>query len=98
MVIARLQQPGCLRCHHDQVRHENNTGHCLVEVDYEIECSCDDYLDIERLAKTGFEAYSHNAGGRTFDGRPIPTWDELGEIVREHWRVAARKMWELLEQ
>jgi hypothetical protein len=24
-------------------------------------------------------AYCHKAGGKTFDGKPLPTWAELGE-------------------
>lgn len=40
-----------------------------------------------------FEAYCASTGGKTFDGRPIPAWDELhGDRARIHaaWEAAAQ--------
>jgi len=45
---------------------------------------------IEALASMGFEAYSKNAGGKTWDGKPIPPWSEVSNTPQgESWRKAA---------
>lgn len=35
-------------------------------------------------------AYCHTAGGKTFDGKPLPTWAELGDERQACWRAALR--------
>jgi hypothetical protein len=54
----------------------------------------------ERLAKTMFEAYSKASGGKTWDGKPIPPWnDALGDIgpkVRSYWIAAADSALDML--
>lgn len=35
-------------------------------------------------------AYSYKAGGKTFDGKDLPTWAELGEERQACWRAALR--------
>lgn len=35
--------------------------------------------NIADCAKVGYEAYCKQAKYKTFDGRPIPKWEELGE-------------------
>lgn len=63
-------------------------------------CECtshpteDDALDCARarLTVTGreaFETYNHAVGGVTWNGLPIPGWDDVTEHVRDGWRVAA---------
>ncbi len=54
------------------------------------------YLDeLERvmthleLAKLLWDAYSLQAGGKTFDGKPLPTWEELGEDRQSCWLAVA---------
>ena len=47
------------------------------------------------LGQCGYEAYGETAGWKTFDGRPMPTWEELGltdtgQETRRRWEVAAR--------
>jgi hypothetical protein len=37
-------------------------------------------------------AYAHQAGGKTFDGKPLPTWEELGEERQACWRAALRAL------
>jgi transcriptional regulator of met regulon len=32
----------------------------------------------EQLAQSAYAAYCTQAGGTTFDGKPLPTWDQLG--------------------
>lgn len=46
------------------------------------------------VAKLLFEAYNAQAGGLTFDGRPIPPFEEVGEKVQQNWQAVA----ELAEQ
>jgi hypothetical protein len=41
------------------------------------------------LAKIMWDAYSQKAGGKTFDGKPLPTWEELGEDRQSCWSAAA---------
>lgn len=41
------------------------------------------------IARRMFKAYSDRAGGLTHDGKPIPTFDELGEAVQANWIAAA---------
>jgi hypothetical protein len=36
-----------------------------------------------------WDAYAKQAGGVTFDGKPLPTWEELGEDRQACWRAAA---------
>lgn len=45
--------------------------------------------DAMSLAKAMWAAYSEKAGGKTFDGKPLPTWDELGEERQQCWGAAA---------
>jgi hypothetical protein len=39
-------------------------------------------------AKRMWDAYAFRAGGITFDGKPLPTWDELGEDRQSCWVAA----------
>ena len=41
------------------------------------------------LEREMWEAYAKQAGGVTFDGKPLPTWDELGEDRQICWKAAA---------
>lgn len=41
------------------------------------------------LAKIMWDAYSQKAGGKTFDGKPLPTWDELGDERQSCWVATA---------
>jgi len=43
------------------------------------------------LARKAYEAYIANSGGKAWDGRPCPTWDELVAAkspVCSHWCAA----------
>ena len=40
-------------------------------------------------AKLMWDAYAVRANGKTFDGKPLPTWDELGEDRQSCWIAAA---------
>lgn len=36
-----------------------------------------------------FEAYNESKGGKTWDGKPIPPWGDVGDEVRNGWEAAA---------
>ena len=41
------------------------------------------------IAKLMWDAYAIQAGGKTFDGKPLPAWDELGDDRQSCWVAAA---------
>lgn len=41
-----------------------------------------------RLAKVGYESYAEKTGGKTFDGRQMPKWEELPSKIQEAWEAA----------
>lgn len=43
---------------------------------------------MESLAKQAYDAYGDDAEWKTWDGRPMPTWDDLTTAVRDHWKAA----------
>ena len=42
----------------------------------------------DRLGPTAYEAYKKQAGGLTYDGKPMPDWDALGAAVQTRWIAA----------
>lgn len=42
----------------------------------------------DRVLKRMWAAYAAQAGGKTFDDKPLPTWDELGADRQACWRAA----------
>jgi hypothetical protein len=42
--------------------------------------------------QVAFEAYNNHGpnAGKTYDGKPIPPWDEIAEHTRERWEAGAR--------
>jgi hypothetical protein len=40
-------------------------------------------------AQIAYEAYGAATGGLTHDGRPMPTWDQLGDRIQRAWAAAA---------
>ena len=53
-----------------------------------------DFLDSspQGLAKQAWQAYSVQAGGVTFDGKPLPAWDDLGEDRQKCWVAAVKDL------
>jgi hypothetical protein len=43
----------------------------------------------DALGQTAYAAYARSTGGKTYDGRDMPTWDSLTDAIREAWRSAA---------
>lgn len=48
--------------------------------------------DENELARAAYEMYAEVTGGKTFDGRDMPAWDDLGERIQGAWRAAADKV------
>lgn len=49
---------------------------------------------MKTIGQIGFDAYGEAAGWVTFDGRPMPTWEQLGATpagleTRRRWEVSA---------
>jgi hypothetical protein len=47
-------------------------------------------ISFKNLARVMYDAYCTKAGGKTFDGKPLPTWKELGDERRACWVAAAQ--------
>lgn len=47
-------------------------------------------LDLDYLAKTAFDAYGDYADWKTFDGRPMPQWEEVGFDVQSRWQASVK--------
>jgi hypothetical protein len=47
----------------------------------------------ELLGKEAFETYNADAGGKTWDGKDIPAWENLTPEVRQHWISAALRIY-----
>jgi hypothetical protein len=45
--------------------------------------------NVQHLASCMWDAYGVRAGGVTFDGKPLPTWAELGDDRQGCWYAAA---------
>lgn len=44
---------------------------------------------MKSYGQIAFEAYNESKGGKTYDGKPIPPWGEVGDEVRKAWDAAA---------
>lgn len=52
-------------------------------------------IDIGLIA---FQAYNDQVGGKTFDGKDIPKWGDVGKKVQDGWRAAAVAVLQYLDQ
>lgn len=46
----------------------------------------------EDLAGAGYKAYCKQAGGMTFDNKPLPEWSQIGENRQACWIAAAKEV------
>jgi hypothetical protein len=46
----------------------------------------------EQLAQSAYAAYCKQAGGTTFDGKPAPTWEQLGADRQACWEAATKQL------
>lgn len=55
---------------------------------------------VDHAAKVAWDAYKEAVGGKTYNGDPMPTWEELckdetkARIVKA-WEIAGRAVWKL---
>ncbi len=49
-------------------------------------------------AQAGYEAYAKCTGGKTFDGRDMPTWTQLPQRIQDAWAAAANAILEDFER
>lgn len=40
--------------------------------------------------EVSYNSYARITGGKTFDGRDMPTWDDLGDRIQIAWEAAAK--------
>ena len=45
---------------------------------------------IEQIAQAAYAAYCRKAGGKTFDGKPLPTYEQLGTDRQQCWIAAVQ--------
>jgi hypothetical protein len=55
------------------------------------------------LARAAYSAYCEYRGWKSFDGKPLPTWDEVKPDIQAGWQAAVRGMqmcseWDDLEK
>ena len=41
-------------------------------------------------ARTGYEAYARFTGGKTYDGKDMPSWENLTPRIQDAWTEAAK--------
>jgi len=41
------------------------------------------------IAQAMFNAYGQHCEWKTFDGRDMPRWDGINDVVRSHWMAVA---------
>lgn len=46
-------------------------------------------MESKSRGQIGYEAYATSTGGKTFDGRDMPTWLDLPERIQAAWEAAA---------
>lgn len=51
-----------------------------------------DDSDIIDLGQLGYMTYGRETGFRTFDGRPMPAWEDLGDTIQAAWRAAGEEI------
>ncbi len=50
------------------------------------------HKSFDQLARTAYEAYRKEARGKTSDGKPLPTFEELSVDRQECWIAVARQL------
>jgi hypothetical protein len=48
--------------------------------------------DDEAMGSVGYCAYAKETGGKTFDGREMPKWEDLPPNIKAAWAAAAREI------
>lgn len=70
----------------------------LLAVSYALNVPSVPAFGSKTMGQIGYEAYAESTGGKTFDGRDMPTWDQIrereGDVpkVTRAWEAAAAKI------
>lgn len=48
------------------------------------------------FAEIAFNAYGEKAEWKTWDGKPMPQWDAVGEVVQQRWVAAVKAIFRRL--
>ena len=43
----------------------------------------------EEIARRLFQVYAQHAEWKDFRGQPLPTWDEVKDVIKSHWKHVA---------
>ncbi len=43
----------------------------------------------EGMGEVAYRAYAHERDNKTYDGREMPAWADLGEAIQAAWNAAA---------
>ena len=46
--------------------------------------------DYRELGRIGYDAYGDVADWKNYEGKPMPSWNELPEDIRVKWTAAAK--------
>jgi len=49
-----------------------------------------DTVTWQEIAEVAFKAYNEQAGGKTWDGKDIPPFSEVGDKVQANWIAAVK--------
>lgn len=47
-------------------------------------------IDAQAGGQVGYQAYAQSTGGKTFDGRDMPRWEQLPERIQQAWIAATQ--------
>ncbi len=47
------------------------------------------HMRFDDVGRKAYDAYVKEVGGTTYDGKPIPKWEEIQPRQRNGWRAAA---------
>ncbi len=57
-----------------------------------------DRWDFEGLGAIGYDAYAKFTGGKTFDGRDMPKWEDLPPRIKQAWAAAAQSITDAVDR
>lgn len=87
IVVAKGEPPADLKGGEETTRCVYSARSAVV---HEVFANEDHAAAEDRALRRMWAGYADQAGGKTFDGKPLPTWDELGVERQECWRAALR--------
>jgi len=46
-------------------------------------------INMDGFGALGYEAYARSTGGKTWDGKDMPKWEDLPQRIKDAWMAAA---------